>query len=31
MEFMNSALDELAKNLTDNDFKYFSKNLLVIC
>ena len=31
MQFMNSGLDELAKNLTDNDFKYFSKNLLVIC
>ena len=31
MQFMNSGLDELAKNLTDNDFKYFSENLLVIC
>ena len=31
MQFMNSGLNELAKNLIDNDFKYFSKNLLVIC
>ena len=25
MQFMNSSLDALVKNLTDNDFKYLSK------
>ena len=25
MQFMNSSLDALVKNLTDNDFKYFSQ------
>ena len=25
MKFMNSSLDSLAKNLSDNDFKYLSK------
>ena len=32
MQFMNSSLNKLVKNLTDNDFKYlsqeFSGNLL---
>ena len=33
MQFMNSSLDGLVKNLTDNDFKYlkYLKNLKVIC
>ena len=26
MQFMNSHLDELVKNLTDNNFKYFSQD-----
>ena len=25
MQFMNCSLENLAKNLTDNDFKYFSE------
>ena len=25
MQFMNSSLDSLVKNLSDNDFKYLSK------
>ena len=25
MQFMNSSLDVLVKNLTDNDFKYLSQ------
>ena len=25
MQFMNSSLDKLVKNLSDNDFKYFTK------
>ena len=25
MQFMNSSLDSLVKNLSDNDFKYFSE------
>ena len=25
MQFMNSSLDELVKNLSDNDFKYSSR------
>ena len=25
MQFMNSSLEKLAKNLTDNDFKYLTK------
>ena len=25
MQFMNSSLDALVKNLTDNDFKYLSQ------
>ena len=25
MQFMNSSLDRLVKNLTDNDFKYLSQ------
>ena len=27
MQFMNSCLDVLVKNLTDNDFKYLSQKL----
>ena len=30
MQFMNSTLDVLVKNLSDNDFKHH-KNLMVIC
>ena len=25
MQFMNSSLEKLVKNLSDNDFKYFTK------
>ena len=25
MQFMNSSLEKLVKNLTDNDFKYLTK------
>ena len=28
MQFMNSSLDSLVKNLSDNDFKYLSGDLL---
>ena len=31
IQFTNFVLDELVKNLTDNDFKYYVKNLEVIC
>ena len=31
IQFTNFILDELVKNLTDNDFKYYVKNLEVIC
>ena len=27
MQFMNSSLDSLVKNLSDNDFKYLSEEL----
>ena len=27
MQFMNSSLDKLVKHLSDNDFKYFIKEL----
>ena len=27
MQFMNSSLDALVKNLTDNDFKFLSQEL----
>ena len=27
MQFMNSTLDKLAKNLPDNDFKYLTEEL----
>ena len=30
LQFMNSSLDSLVKNLSDNDFKYL-KNLVVNC
>ena len=29
MQFMNSSLDSLVKNLSDNDFRCFLKNLVV--
>ena len=29
MQFMNSSLDSLVKNLSDNGFKYYLKNLVV--
>ena len=29
MQFMKSSLDKLAKNLTDNDFNIYHKNLVV--
>ena len=28
MQFMNSSLDSLVKNLSDNDFKYLSKEFI---
>ena len=31
MQFMNSSLDALVKNFSDNDFKYLSQKLVVIC
>ena len=29
LKFMNSSLTKLVKNLSDNDFKYHHKNLVV--
>ena len=29
MQFMNSSLDKVVKNLADNDFKYLMKNLVL--
>ena len=29
MQFMNSSLDKVVKNLSDNDFKYLLKNLVL--
>ena len=31
IQLMNFILDELAKNVADNDFKYYVKNLEEIC
>ena len=29
MQFMNSSLEKLVKNLSDNEFKYLTENLFL--
>ena len=31
MQFMNSSLNALDKNMSDNDLNIYQKNLVVIC
>ena len=31
MQFMNSSLEKLVKNLSDNDFKYLKKDFQKFC